>query len=319
MIAPETEDQLSAPRRRTAVLIPCYNEELTIGNVVTDFRRELPDAAIYVYDNNSADQTIARAQEAGATVRREPRQGKGYVMQAMFREIDADIYVLVDGDATYPAKAVHHLIAPVAAREADMVVGARLHGESEFKALNRAGNRLFLRVLNFIFQEKLQDILSGYRVFSRRFVKSLPLVGGGFEVETELTIKALERRERIIEIPINLVGRPEGSHSKIRLFRDGFGILFTILALFRDYKPLTFFGGLGAISVAVGLIPGTIVIIEFWETGLVPRLPSALLAVGFVLVGFLLLTVGLILHTTVRRFQEADLQMRTLVDRFHDR
>jgi glycosyltransferase involved in cell wall biosynthesis len=305
--------------RRIAVLIPCYNEELTIAGVVQDFHRELPGAAIYVFDNNSADQTIVRAEEAGAIIGREPRQGKGNVMQAMFRDVDADIYVLVDGDATYPAEAVHDLIAPVARREADMVVGARLHDRSEFKALNRTGNRIFRWVLNFIFQEKLQDILSGYRVFSRRFVKGLPLFGGGFEVETELTIKALERRERIIEIPIDLISRPEGSHSKIRLFRDGIGILFTILALFRDYKPLTFFGGLGALSVAVGFIPGTIVIVEFLETGLVARLPSALLAVGFVQIGFLLLTIGLVLHTTVRRFQESDHQLRSIAHQLYDR
>jgi len=209
---------------RIAILIPCYNEELTVAAVVKAFRAELPDARIYVFDNNSNDETVACALAAGAIVRREPRRGKGFVVQSMFREVDADVYVMVDGDATYPAAEVHQLIAPVLAGEADMVVGSRLHPglKSEFRQLNRWGNRLVLTVLNSVFKVKLTDILSGYRAFNRKFVTGLPLFGGGFEIETELTIKAVARGFRTVEIPTVLTARPEGSHSKIkcRAFRN---------------------------------------------------------------------------------------------------
>ena len=301
---------------RVAVLIPCYNEERTIGDVVNQFRAQLPAASIYVFDNNSSDQTAARAQAAGAQVYYERRQGKGYVTQAMFRQVDADVYVIVDGDGTYPADAVHRLLAPILNEEADMVVGSRLHAESksEFKQLNALGNRLVLRVLNSIFRVKLTDILSGYRAFNRKFVKGLPLFGGGFEIETELTIKAIERGFRILEMPINLTPRPPGSHSKIRFFRDGVIIINTILALFRDYKPLTFFGATGLALLAIALIPGLIVIVDFINTGLVPRLPAAVLAVGLVLCGLLSITVGLILHSIARRAQEFEYQLQVLAE-----
>lgn len=309
-------DDIRSARVGVAVLIPCYNEERTIGDVVNQFRAQLPEASIYVFDNNSSDQTASRAQAAGAQVYYERRQGKGYVTQAMFRQVDADVYVIVDGDGTYPADAVHRLLAPVLNAEADMVVGSRLHAESnsEFKQLNALGNRLVLRVLNSIFRVKLTDILSGYRAFNRKFVKSLPLFGGGFEIETELTIKAIERGFRIIEVPINLTHRPPGSHSKIRLFRDGVIIINTILALFRDYKPLTFFGATGLALLALALIPGLIVIIEYINTGLVPRLAAAVLALSLVLCGLLSLTVGLILHSIARRAQEFEYQLQVLAE-----
>lgn len=299
-----------------AVLIPCYNEEKTIGNVVGSFREQLPQAQIYVFDNNSSDRTVEVAQASGALIGYERRQGKGYVVQSMFGRIDADVYVMVDGDGTYPPKDVHNLIAPVLAGEADMVVGSRLHAgsDSQFKSLNLFGNRLFLSLLNSTFKVEITDLLSGYRAFSRSFVKGVPLFGGGFETETELTIKALERGFRILEVPVNLKSRPEGSFSKIRVFNDGFRIVNTILALMRDYKPLTFFGVSGLALIFVGVIPGTIVLIEFLKTGLVPRLPSAVLAVGLVLAGLLLLTVGLILHTIARRSQEFDYQLRKLLE-----
>jgi glycosyltransferase involved in cell wall biosynthesis len=299
---------------RVAILVPCYNEEITIGQVVADFRAVLPEADIYVFDNNSSDRTAEEARLAGAIVLSERRQGKGFVVQSMFSRVDADVYVMVDGDGTYPPDAVLQLVAPVILGEADMVVGSRLHTESQsqFKYANRWGNRLVLALLNAIFRVQLTDILSGYRAFSRNFVKSLPLFGGGFEIETELTIKAVARSYRIIEIPIDLVHRPEGSHSKIRFLRDGAIILNTILALFRDYKPLTFFGGVGLLLIVIGLVPGTIVIVEFINTGLVPRLPSAVLAVGFVLCGLLSFTVGLILHSIARRSQEFEYQLQVL-------
>jgi glycosyltransferase involved in cell wall biosynthesis len=307
---------MPASAARVAVLIPCYNEELTVAGVIAQFRAELPEAAVYVFDNNSTDRTADEARRAGAFVRTERRQGKGYVVQSMFRQVDADVYIMVDGDGTYPPGAVHRLLAPVVSGEADMSVGSRLHADSrsEFKQLNRWANRLVRATLNSIFRVRLTDILSGYRAFSRQFVKGLPLFGGGFEVETELTIKAVERGYRIVEVPIDLSHRPEGSHSKIQFVRDGFLILNTTLALFRDYKPLTFFGGIGLALVLLALVPGTVVVIEFLRTGLVPRLPSAVLAVGLVLCGMLSLTAGLILHSIARRSQEFEYQMQVLAD-----
>jgi glycosyltransferase involved in cell wall biosynthesis len=301
---------------RVAILIPCYNEEQTIGDVVIQFRAQLPAAAIYVFDNNSSDQTATRARAAGAEVFHEWRQGKGYVTQSMFRQVDADAYVIVDGDGTYPADAVHRLLGPVLSDEADMVVGSRLHAQSqsEFKQLNAFGNRMVLALLNLIFRVKLTDILSGYRAFNRKFVKGLPLFGGGFEIETELTIKAIGRGFRIKEIPINLTRRPPGSHSKIKFFRDGVIIINTILALFRDYKPLTFFGGMGLVLLALALIPGSIVIVQFINTGLLTRLPLAVLSVGLVLCGLLSVTVGLILHSIARRAQEFEHQLQVLAE-----
>lgn len=311
-----THDGFRLASVRVAVLIPCFNEEQTIGDVVIQFRGQLPSASIYVFDNNSSDQTAARARAAGAEVFYEQRQGKGYVTQSMFRQVDADVYVIVDGDGTYPADAVHRLLQPILSDEADMVVGSRLHAQSqsEFKQLNALGNRLVLAVLNFIFRVKLTDILSGYRAFNRKFVKGLPLFGGGFEIETELTIKAIERGFRIVEIPINLTQRPPGSHSKIKFFRDGVIIVNTILALFRDYKPLTFFGGTGLGLLALALVPGLVVFVEFIKTGLVPRLPVAVLTLGLVLCGMLSLTVGLILHSIARRAQEFEYQLQVLAE-----
>jgi len=307
------------PRPRIAILIPCYNEELTIANVVREFRAELPEAEIYVFDNNSRDRTVERAHEAGARISYERRQGKGFVVQSMFCQVEADVYVMVDGDGTYPPAEVHRLIQPIVLGEADMVVGSRLMkaSDSEFRLLNRAGNSFFLKVINLIFKVSLSDVLSGYRAFNREFVKNIPVFGGGFETEVELTIKALGRGYRITEIPVRLTSRPEGSVSKIRIVHDGFIILNTILTLFRDYKPLTFFGAIGLFFIMIGLVPGTVVIVEFIRTGLVPRLPSAILAVGLVLSGFLLVAIGLVLHTITRRFQELEHQLKVR-NREHD-
>ena len=317
--AERDHDPKSAPE--VAVLVPCYNEERTVADVVRQFRAQLPFASIYVFDNSSSDQTAVRAKEAGAIVLSERRRGKGYVTQAMFRQVEADIYVMVDGDGTYPPGAVHRLLQPIVDGSADMVVGSRLHAESrsEFKQLNALGNRLVLRILNSIFRVTLSDVLSGYRAFNRQFVKRLPLFGGGFEIETELTIKAIARGYRIVEVPIDLVHRPAGSHSKIRIWRDGAIILNTILALFRDYKPLTFFGGGGLLLIAGGFVPGIFVIVEFIKTGLVRRLPMAVLAVGLVVCGILGITVGLILHSIARRAQEFEYQLQVVVDELASR
>jgi hypothetical protein len=308
------------PATEIAILIPCYNEELTIGAVIDQFRDELPHARIYVFDNNSTDGTAERAREKGALVLRERRQGKGFVVQSMFREINADIYVMVDGDGTYSPAGVHKLLEPVLNNEADMVVGSRLNpaSRSEFRTVNRMGNQMFLLLTRSVFHARIEDMLSGYRVFNRSIVKHLPLLSSGFEIETELTIKALERGYRVIELPVDLSSRPEGSHSKIRHVHDGLVIMSTIFSLARDYKPFTIFGAIGLFLVATGLIPGTMVISEFLRTGLIPRLPSAVLAVGLVLSGLVVGMVGLVLHTVARRFQELDMQLRNLAREVSD-
>ncbi|NVM23357.1 MAG: glycosyltransferase [Desulfobacterales bacterium] len=297
-----------------AVLIPCLNEESTIGKVVRDFRTQLPDADIYVFDNDSSDRTAQVAEKAGAIVIKEYRRGKGCVVQAMFRKVEADVYVLVDGDDTYPAEAVKEMILLIVQGRADMVVGSRLAraSKSEFKSVNRFGNRFFLLILNSFFRTNLTDLLSGYRVMSRGFVKNVPLLAGGFEIETELTIQALEKGFKIIEVPINLKHRPEGSESKIKILQDGIRILATIFLLFRDYKPFTFFGSVGVLLLIPAMFLGAIVTSDYLKTGLVPRFPSAILAVGLVLSALLSFTIGLILSTMSRRFRELERQLHML-------
>jgi len=296
---------------RVAVLIPCYNEELTIAAVVRDFRSELPDATVYVFDNNSQDRTVEVARAAGAQVFHERRQGKGFVVQSMFRLVEADIYVMVDGDGTYPARAVHSLIDPVRNREAEMVIGSRLHAgsRSEFRFMNRLGNRLYRKLINLIFQQNITDLLSGYRAFSRSLVRGVPLFGGGFETEAELTIKVLQRGYWIVEVPVDLTVRPEGSYSKIRIVRDGFVILNMILTLVRDYKPLTFFGGLGLVALAAATVPALMVLFGSERLG---AFASVTIAAVLFAAGVLSISVGLILHTITRHFQELDAQVQML-------
>ncbi len=306
----------SLSEKRVVVLVPCFNEEKTVGEVVRQFRERIPTAEVFVCDNNSTDRTVEVARAAGATVMSEPRQGKGYVVQTMFRRIDADVYLMVDGDGTYPARFAPELLEPVLADEADMVVGSRLHAgsSSEFRSLNRFGNTLFLGLLNAIFGVQLTDLLSGYRVFSRRLVRGIALFGGGFETEAEMTIRALERGFRIVERPVDLVPRAAGSHSKIRIVQDGLLILRTILTLLRDYRPLTFFGSF-AVAFALGsLLPAGWVLAEYLKTGQILRLPSAILTVGMVLVGLILFVVGLILHIVTRRFSEVLVQIQRITD-----
>jgi len=315
--AAEVETRAAAAAGRgVAVLIPCYNEEPTVARVVARFRDELPHARVYVFDNNSTDRTAEEARRAGAFVFTERRQGKGYVVQSMFRQVDADFYVMVDGDETYPPESVHQLLAPVLADEADMSIGSRLHAasRSQFKRRNRLANRLVRSTLNFIFRVRLTDILSGYRAFNREFVKGLPLFGGGFEIETELTIKAVERGYRLVEIPVDLTHRPEGSHSKIQFMRDGFLILNTTLALFRDYKPLTFFGGGGLLLILSACAPGALAVFDLFGAGTSSRLTAAALSAGLFLCGLLALAAGLILHSIARRSQEFEYHMRVLAD-----
>jgi glycosyltransferase involved in cell wall biosynthesis len=301
---------------KIAILIPCYNEERTIGNVIHEFKAQLPDAAIYVYDNNSTDNSVRASEQAGAIVRHENRQGKGFVIRTMFQQIEAEVYVMVDGDGTYPAQRVHDLIGPVLRGEADMVVGSRLHAHSKstFKLINNIGNKLFLFILNSIFRMNVTDVLSGYRAFSRNLVKSLPVLSRGFEIETELTVKCFDRGYRMLEFPVNLSPRPEGSESKIRIFRDGVLILNTIFSLFRDYKPFTAFGTVGLLLIICGLVPGVAVVVEFISTGLVSKVPSAILAVGLVLIGALSMFVGLILHSISRHFKEQDYLLQNIIN-----
>lgn len=293
---------------RIAVFIPCLDEEQTVGKVIDDFRRELPDAAIFVIDNGSSDRTAEVAQEHGARVVREPRRGKGFAVRTAFRRLDADILIMVDGDDTYPAEAVKVLLAPVLDGQADMTVGSRLMSgtSSEFGPLNRFGNWIYPTLLRFLLRVRLTDVLSGFRVMSREFVRGVPIASTGFEIEAELTVKAVERGYRLVELPIDLRSRPHGSESKIRIFSDGWRILWTIILLFRDYRPLTFFGAIGLVLMLIGLIGGVGVVAEFLRTGLVPRLPTAVLAVALELAGILLIAIGVILSAVNRRFEELE-------------
>ena len=286
---------------RVAVLVPCYNEEAAIGKVVRDFRAALPDAAIYVYDNNSRDQTMARAREAGAIVRSEHRQGKGNVVRRMFADIEADLYVLVDGDDTYDAGAAPRMVASLIAAGADILTARRIHTEaSAYRPGHVLGNRLLTGLAATLFNVKLGDMLSGYRVFSRRFVKSFPLTAQGFGIETELTIHAVRLMMPMIEMDTRYKERPVGSVSKLNTWRDGFRILSTIGYLVREERPLVFFSFFFFVLAALSLLFGTPVVTEYLATGQVPRLPTAVLAMGMMLLAFLSLTCGLILDTVTR-------------------
>jgi glycosyltransferase involved in cell wall biosynthesis len=301
--------------RRIAVVVPCLNEEATIGLVVRKFRTVLPTAELYVVDNDSTDATERVAREAGATVLRETRRGKGHAVRKAFREVEADIYILVDGDDTYPAEEAPRLIQPILDGDADVVVATRLGGDtrSEFRWVNRLGNRLLLGALNLVFGVRLTDLLSGYRVMTREYVKQAPVLASGFELETELSILAFEREFRTVEIPVRLRSRPEGSHSKIRVLGDGFRILSAILTLLRDYRPLSFFGGLGLLCAVLGLLPGIFVTIEFLERGTV-RIPTAVLATGLEVWAITLVLAGVILQALNRRFRELDHRLNLVED-----
>jgi glycosyltransferase involved in cell wall biosynthesis len=286
---------------RIAVLVPCYNEEAAIGLVVRDFRAALPAARIYVYDNASRDRTAERAREAGAIVRREERRGKGNVVRRMFADIEADIYVLVDGDDTYDAAAAPRLVRALVDGGYDVVSGRRVAvGEHAYRAGHILGNRLLTGLTALMFQVKIGDLLSGYRVMSRRFVKSFPFTAEGFGIETELTVHAVRLLMPMVEIDTNYKERPVGSESKLSTWGDGFRILFTIMSLVREERPLVFFTTIFVLLAVVSLIIGTPVVIEYFRTGLVPRLPSAVLATALMSLGFLALASGLILDTVTR-------------------
>ncbi|MBR2801307.1 MAG: glycosyltransferase [Erysipelotrichaceae bacterium] len=283
---------------KVAVLIPCYNEELTVEKVVSDFRQQLPEADIYVYDNNSKDRTGELALKAGAIVRKETQQGKGNVVRTMFREIDADCYVMVDGDDTYPAEEVHGLIKEVE-EGADMVIGDRLSNGTYYaenkRGFHNLGNNLVRGLINRLFDNDIQDIMTGYRAFSKRFVKTIAVMSPGFEIETELTITALVYRYHIANVPITYRDRPEGSSSKLSTFKDGFKVLVKLFDLWKDYRPLLFFSFFSLVFLILGLLTGIPVITEFIATSYVSKVPSAILASSLCVLAFLSLMLGLIL------------------------
>jgi glycosyltransferase involved in cell wall biosynthesis len=293
---------------RIAVLVPCFNEEAAVATVVADFRKALPSAIIYVYDNNSSDRTVAVAREAGAEVRGERRQGKGHVVRRMFADVDADVYVLVDGDATYDAPSAPRMIEKLVNDHLDMVVGLRVDQvQAAYRPGHRTGNRMLTGFLSSVFGQAFKDILSGYRVFSRRFVKSFPVLSDGFEIETELTVHALELALPVAEIETPYYARPEGSVSKLNTWRDGFRILGTILKLYRSEKPLRFFTVIGLFLALVSIGLAIPVIITYLEQGIVPRLPTAVLSTGLMIVAVLSISSGLVLDTVTRGRREMKL------------
>jgi glycosyltransferase involved in cell wall biosynthesis len=295
-------------RHRVAVLVPCYNEEVAIAKVVADFRAAIPDAAIYVYDNNSTDGTVAAASRAGAVVRRERHQGKGNVVRRMFTDVDADIYVLVDGDATYDAPSAPRMIEKLVRDRLDMVCAVRVDREdAAYRLGHRAGNRLLTGFVGHVFGQAFSDMLSGYRVFTRRFVKSFPVLSGGFEIETELTVHALELELPVGEMATPYYSRPRGSASKLSTWRDGFRILFTILKIYRSERPLPFFGSIG-VSLAIASLGFAFpILMTFIREGMVPRLPTVVLSMGLMLIACLSIACGIVLDTVTRGRRELKL------------
>jgi glycosyltransferase involved in cell wall biosynthesis len=305
----------SQTRPSVAVLLPCYNEAAAIAQTIESFRRALPDAAIYVYDNNSKDDTIRIAREAGAIVRSERTQGKGNVVRRMFADVEADVYVLSDGDATYDANAAPKMIERLVAEQLDMVVGTRESDEQEaYRRGHRFGNRMLTGCVTWIFGRTFSDILSGYRVFSHRFVKSFPALTEGFEIETEISVHALELKMPVAEVATAYAARPEGSESKLSTYRDGFRILRLILNLYRLEKPVAFFGLISAALTVLAIGLSIDLLFTYLETHLVPRIPTAILCTGLVLLAIVSLSCGLILDTVTRGRREvkrlADLALR---------
>ena len=293
---------------KIAVLIPCYNESKTIEKVVTDFRMQLPEAVIYVYDNNSTDGTDEIARKAGAVVRYEFQQGKGNVIRRMFAEIDAQCYVMVDGDDTYPAEFVHKLIEPVRNGEADMAIGDRLsngtYQKENKRPFHELGNNIVKKSINVLFKTDLKDIMTGYRVFNKRFVKNMPVLSPKFEIETEMSLYALDKKYIIKEIPIIYRDRPEGSSSKLDTISDGIKVVKTIARMFKDYKPFRFFGVIALIFFILGLVAGIPVLAEFFKTHYITKVPSAILATGFMGLAAVAFQCAIILDTITRQHRE---------------
>ena len=300
-------DRLDSPQSqpRIAVLLPCYNEEAAIAATVAGFKQALQTAIIYVYDNNSSDRTREIAAEAGAVVRSERQQGKGHVVRRMFADVDADVYVIADGDLTYDSKAAPAMVDLLIMEQLDMVVGTRRHEEKEaFRGGHVIGNRLFTGLLAGLFGRSFTDIFTGYRVFSRRFVKSFPVLSSGFEIETEISVHALELRMPVGEVETAYAARPEGSHSKLSTYSDGWRILKTIVTLYRIERPVLFYGSIGALLLLAAILLSIPLVITYVHTGLVPRVPTAILVTGMVVVAVLCFFAGLILDTVTRGRRE---------------
>lgn len=292
---------------KIAVLIPCYNESATIGKVVRDYRAALPEADIYVYDNNSTDHTDQIAREAGAIVRYEYRQGKGNVIRTMFREIDADCYLMIDGDDTYPAENAREMVDLVLERKVDMVVGDRLSATyftENKRPFHNLGNRMVRSLVNTLFEGDIRDIMTGYRAFSYAFVKSFPVLSKGFEIETEMTIHALDKNLNVKSVPVEYRDRPQDSVSKLNTYSDGMKVLRTIARLFKEYRPLRFFSLFAALFAVVGLVMFVPVLVEFFRTGLVPRFPTLIVSTVLFVCALLLLVCGFILDTVAKKHRQ---------------
>lgn len=305
-------------KNKIAVLIPCYNESLTIAKVISDYRKALPEAAIYVYDNNSTDKTDEIARHAGAVVRYEYRQGKGNVIRSMFRDIAADCYLMIDGDDTYPSENAKEMCQLILDGKADMVIGDRLSStyfEENKRLFHNFGNNLVRESINFLWRpkEKIKDVMTGYRTFSPMFVKTFPILSQGFEIETEMTIHALDKNLLIRSIPVKYRDRPSGSVSKLNTYTDGIKVLLTIFNLFRDYKPMKFFGGLSLILALLSWLFFIPVLITYFQTGLVPRFPTFILSAFIMLAAMLSLVCGLVLHTAaVNARKNFEIQMNII-------
>lgn len=290
---------------KIAVLLPCYNEEAAICATVAGFKAALPTAAIYVYDNNSSDRTMEVAKAAGAIVRSEKQQGKGHVVRRMFADIDADVYVMADGDLTYDPAAAPAMVDMLLQEQLDMVVGTRRHEDKDaYRGGHVIGNRVFTGILSGLFGRSFSDIFSGYRVFSCRFVKSFPVLSAGFEIETEMSVHALELRMPVGEVETTYAARPEGSHSKLSTYGDGWKILRTIATLYRVERPVLFYGSIGAVLVIAAILLAVPLVQTYLQTGLVPRFPTAILVTGMVIVAVLCFFTGLILDTVTRGRRE---------------
>ena len=293
--------------KKIAVLIPCYNESKTIEKVVKDYKKALPEADIYVYDNNSSDGTDEIARKAGAIVRYETKQGKGNVIRTMFREIDADCYLMVDGDDTYPAESARKMCDYVLEKNVDMVIGDRLSStyfQENKRPFHNFGNKLVERLINKIFKSNIVDIMTGYRAFSYNFAKTFPILSKGFEIETEMTIHAIDKNFTLKEVPIQYRDRPEGSVSKLNTFSDGFKVIKTIATLFKEYRPAFFFNILGTIILIISIFMAIPVLVEYFKTGLVPRFPTLIVASIFLVISLLLYSIGIILQVIVKKHRQ---------------